>query len=88
MKIEYNRESRMMTVIVTHPVNNSESHFINKIEVFLNGEEILVHRIGKQDNEKYQFAGYLIPDANTGDTIAVEAYCNISGKLKEEIRVK
>lgn len=88
IKIEHNTQSRMLTVIVTHPVNNADSHFINKIKVFLNGEETLVHKISKQDNEKYQFAGYLIPGSIPGDTISVEAYCSVSGKLKKEIKVK
>jgi len=88
IKVEHNSESRMVTVIVTHPVSNAESHFINKVDVSLNGEKIIEHKISRQDNEKYQFAGYMIPDAKRGDMISVEAYCNVSGKLKEEIKVK
>ncbi len=88
IKIEYSRESRMMTVIVTHPVNNPEKHFINKIEVLLNGKEIIEHKISKQDNEKYQFSGYMVTDAKPGDVITVEAYCSVSGKLRKEIKVK
>lgn len=88
IKIEHNSQSRMMTVIVTHAVNNVEKHFINKIEISLNGKEIIEHKISKQDNEKYQFAGYMITDVKPGDVITVEAYCSVSGKLRKEIKVK
>ena len=88
IKVEHNSNARMLTVIITHPVSNSEKHFINKIDIWLNGEEVIEHKISKQDNNKYQFAGYMIPDAKPGDTITVEAYCNISGKLKKDIKVE
>ena len=88
IKIEHNNQSRMVTVIVTHAVNNVEKHFINKIEISLNGKEIIEHKISKQDNEKYQFAGYMITDVKLGDVITVEAYCSVSGKLRKEIKVK
>jgi len=88
IKIEHNSQSRMVTVIVTHAVNNVEKHFINKIEISLNGKEIIEHKISKQDNEKYQFSGYMITDVKPGDVITVEAYCSVSGKLRKEIKVK
>ncbi|NQT75195.1 MAG: hypothetical protein HQ566_01600 [Candidatus Omnitrophica bacterium] len=88
IKVEHSSESRMLTIIVTHPVKNVEKHFIKKIDIGLNGKEILSHKIKKQDNNEYQFAVYMIPDAKIVDRITVEAYCSISGKLKKEIDVK
>ncbi|MBU1006028.1 MAG: thiosulfate oxidation carrier complex protein SoxZ [Candidatus Omnitrophica bacterium] len=88
IKIEHSSASRMLTAIVTHSVSDPVKHFISKIDIWLNGKEVISHEISRQDNEKYQFAGYLIPDAKPGDTISVEAYCSISGKLRKDIKVK
>ncbi len=88
VNIEHSSELRMMSIVVAHPVSNSGKHFINKIIIWLNTEEIIQHKISAQDDNKYQSAAYMIPDAKTGDVIAVEAYCNISGKLKKEIKVE
>ncbi len=88
INIEHSSELRMISIVVAHPVSNSGKHFINKIIIWLNGKEILQHKIGAQDDNRYQSAAYMIPDAKAGDVIAVEAYCNISGKLKKEIKVE
>lgn len=88
VNIEYSEELRMVSIVVLHPVSNSGKHFINKIIIWLNTEEIIQHKIGAQDDNRYQSAAYMIPDAKAGDVIAAEAYCSISGKLKEEIKVE
>ena len=88
VNIEYSEELRMISIVIVHPVSNPEKHFINKIIVWLNEEEIIQHKISAQDDNKYQSAAYTIPDAKVGDIIALEAYCNVSGKLKEEIKVE
>jgi hypothetical protein len=53
----------------------------------LNGKEIIQHIISRQDNNTEQIVAYLVPDAKEGDVLGIEAYCNISGKLKKEIKV-
>lgn len=85
IKAEYNLQTRILTVIITHHVNNPGSHYIGKIDIWLNGKEIIEHKISKQDNNSSQFAVYMIPDAKSGDVIAVEGYCSINGKLRKEI---
>jgi len=87
IKAEYNAVTRILTIIITHPVSNAETHYISKVDVRLNGKEIIEHQISRQDNNGSQFAVYMVPDAKVGDTIAVEAYCSISGKLKKELKV-
>ena len=88
VNIEHSSELRIISIIVVHPVSNPGKHFINKIIVWLNGKEVIQHKISSQDDNRYQSAAYMIPDAKVGDIIAAEAYCNISGKLKKEIKVE
>ncbi len=85
IKIEYDAETRIVSAVIVHPVSNKEQHFINKVALWFNGEDVIKHKIGGQDNNRDQSAAYMIPGAKTGDKITIEAYCNISGKLKKEI---
>ncbi len=86
--ISYNPETKIVDAVINHPVAIPENHFIKKIDVGLNGKEIIEHQISRQDNNATQTVAYLIPDAKIGDTISIEAYCSISGKLEKEIRVE
>jgi desulfoferrodoxin (superoxide reductase-like protein) len=85
--INFDSESNMLQAIIVHNVSNPTEHFIKKVDIGLNGEEIIEHKISRQDNNETQIVYYLIPDAKPGDTISVEAYCSISGTLKKEIEV-
>lgn len=85
--ISFEPTSKILKAVITHNVSNPESHFIKKVDIVLNGQEIIEHKISRQDNPNTQIVIYLIPDAKLSDTISVEAYCSISGKLKKEIKV-
>ena len=87
IKITYNSKAKILTAVIMHNVSDVEKHFINKVDVTLNGKEIIEQSISQQDNNISQTVSYLIPDAKYGDTLSVEGYCNISGKLKKEITV-
>ena len=87
IKISYDSNTRMLRALIAHNVANVKSHFIKKVDVGLNEKEIIEHSISQQDNNTGQAVSYLIPDAKPGDTISVEAYCSVSGKLKKEIKV-
>lgn len=83
----YDNITKVLKAVITHPVSNPRKHFIKQVEVGLNGEKIIEHRISLQDNSTTQTVGYLIPDAKADDIISVEAYCSISGSLKREIKI-
>jgi hypothetical protein len=71
-----------------HNTSNPLSHYIKKVDIGLNGKEVIEHTLSKQDNNENQTVSYLIPDVKDGDLISVEGYCSISGKLQKEIIVK
>lgn len=85
--ISYDSLTKTLKAVITHQVSNPKTHFINKVDIGLNGQKIIEHQISLQDNNMAQAVSYLIPDAKTEDTVSVEAYCNISGKLKREIKI-
>ena len=88
IKITFDPASKMLTAIIYHNVSNTQAHFIKKVDVGLNDKEILSQQLSRQDNPETQTVSYRIPDAKPGDTLSVEAYCSISGKLEKEIKVQ
>ncbi len=85
--ITYDTATKTLKAVITHQVSNPDKHFINKVDIQLNGQEIIEHKISRQDNNASQTVSYLIPEAKSGDTVSIEAYCNISGKLEKEIKL-
>ncbi len=86
--IIYDKGTKMLEVVITHPVSNSEKHYIKKVDTAINGVEVIEQKISRQDNGTAQRAWYYIPDVKDGDVISVEGYCSIHGKLKKEITIE
>ena len=86
--ITFDPATKMVKAVIVHPVSNPQGHFIKKVDVGLNGKEIIEQQISRQDTTTEQSVCYLVPDAKPGDTISVEGYCSISGTLKKEIKIE
>ena len=87
IKITFDQKTKMLQAVIVHNTSNPVRHYIKKVDVGLNGKEILEHNISRQDNNQTQIVAYYIPDVKAGDMLSVEAYCSISGKLTKEIKV-
>ena len=88
IKITFDAKTKMLQAVIMHGVSNPRSHYIKKVDVGLNGKEIIELDFSRQDNNDSQTVIYLIPDVKDGDIISVEGYCSISGKLQKEVKVK
>ncbi len=88
IKITFDSQSKILTAVITHDIKDPAKHFINKVDVGLNGREIISQSISRQDNNTSQTVSYLVPDVKAGDTLSAEGYCNISGKLEKELRIE
>jgi len=86
--ITYDSQSKILKAVIVHNVSNPKAHYISKVDISLNGKDVIEHKISFQDNNLNQTVSYLIPDAKKGDILEVEAYCSISGKLTKEIKVE
>ena len=87
IKITFDAKTKMLTAVIMHNTSNPINHYIEKVDVGLNGKEIIAHVISREDNNESQTVVYLIPDVKDKDVISVEGYCSISGKLEKEITV-
>lgn len=88
IKITFDAKSKMLQAVIMHGVSNPLRHYIKKVDVGLNGKEIIELNFSRQENNNSQTVTYLMPDVKDGDIISVEGYCSISGKLQKEIKVK
>ena len=88
IKITFDPATKILTAVIMHNVANPLNHYIKKVDVGLNGKDIIEHTLSRQDNNESQTVRYLIPDAKEGDTLSVEGHCSILGELKKEITVK
>jgi desulfoferrodoxin (superoxide reductase-like protein) len=87
IKIQFDDKTKILTAVVEHRVSNPKTHFIYKVDIGLNGEEIQMLPFEKQETSASQTIKFAIPQAKKGDTLSVEGYCNLSGKLEKEITV-
>jgi len=87
IKIAFDPKTKMLTAVIMHNTSNPSSHYIRKVDIGLNGNEIIEYSLGRQENNESQTISYRIPEAKEGDTLSVEGYCSISGKLEKEIKV-
>jgi len=87
IKIQFDPATKLLTAVIEHRVSNPNSHYIKKVDIGLNGKEIKMLPFKKQGTSTKQTITALIPEAKRGDTLSVEGYCNLSGKLKKEIKV-
>ncbi|MFA5062610.1 MAG: hypothetical protein WC578_00865 [Candidatus Omnitrophota bacterium] len=87
IKITFDPATKMLAAVIMHNVADPLSHYIKKVDVGLNGKEIVELTFSRQGNNAIQAVTYLIPDVKNGDILSVEGYCSISGKLKKEIVV-
>jgi len=86
--VTFDPETRVVRATITHPVNNAGKHYIFKVDVAVNGVEIIEQKISRQSDPMQEKFVFRIPDIKAGDTITVEAYCNISGKSVGAVEVK
>ena len=83
---KFDNKKKELKAVVQHPVSNNNTHYINRIVVRLNGRQIIEQKFTRQDVRRNQTVQYLISDARGMDTLTIEAYCNMSGKLTKRIK--
>lgn len=85
IKISFNPNTKILNAVIYHDVANPVPHHIKEVDVYRNDKKILQQLISIQDNNETQTVSYLIPDVKSGDKLAVEAFCSLSGSLKKQI---
>ena len=61
IEVSLNRETKILAAKISHPVDNPSTHYIAKVDIALNGKEILSHEISRQDTETNRSCCILSP---------------------------
>lgn len=85
--IEYNLTEKTLSLIVNHDVKG-DNHYINYVEISLNGKAIIKQNSSKQFDSNVQKYVYLIPEMKENDKITILSRCNIFGNMKKEFILK
>ncbi len=86
--VSYDAPTKTVTAVIVHPVANPKSHYIEKVDVSVNGKEVEDKIFSSQENASEQTVSYELKDVKSGDVIGIEGYCNISGKKENTIIVQ
>ena len=88
IEADFDIEENLLRLVVSHDTKDASKHFVDKIEVKLNGEKIIEQEFASQQDKAVQEVIYRIIDAGVGDKIEIVAGCNISGKKKATLTVE
>ncbi|MBN2414616.1 hypothetical protein JXO52_02190 [bacterium] len=86
--LTFDAETHLLSVAFMHAVRNPADHFIDRVVISLNGEEIITQRANLQESEKGGAFVYKIFQAKPGDTLEVTLECVKGGKMKKTLEIK
>jgi len=84
--IETKVSGTQIDITVNHPVGDPNTHYIDKIEVFLNGIKVSEQSFKQQDGN-FQKTTVTVPSLKKGDAVEVSANCNRFGNLRKSTAV-
>ncbi len=86
VSLAYDSQNQSLNVTTTHVVSNPASHYVFKIAVQKNGEQVLTKEYTSQPTSSTFSYDYPI-NATKGDVLKATAYCSIAGSRSGEIKV-
>jgi len=87
MVLDYDLGTSELAVTITHESPAPTIHYINLVEIELNGELILSEEYSSQPTTDVFTYIYSLT-AEIGDVIAVTSYCNVQGAITKSITVR
>jgi len=85
--LDYNIDTKVLSVTITHSVSNPAKHYVDKIKIALNGELIKTFEYTSQpDNSTFTYQ-YSI-EAKDGDELKVKADCSYFGSRTVKLIVR
>ncbi|UCB58443.1 MAG: hypothetical protein JSV67_07530 [Thermoplasmatales archaeon] len=85
INLKYNFSTQNLDVEIIHPTLDSNSHYIYKVDIKVNGNLYLSEQYTNQPSNTFIYS-YII-EAEPGDEISVSAFCSLYGSLTETITI-
>ena len=84
--LDYDQETGQITVTVIHPTPSPDTHYIDRIEILVNGDMVLDAEPPRQGPKELTVT-YPIPRLNSKDQVIAVAFCNRWGEKRGEITI-
>jgi len=88
MDVSYDEQTSTLTINITHTTTNRTYHFINRIDILVNGRLAEEKTFGSQTSNTMQTYVTRLKNVRSGDSIQVKAYCNRRGQKTASITVE
>lgn len=86
MQLEYDSSSQTLQVTLTHDVSDVTTHYVYRIQITINGADIITKEYEGQPTDSQFTYTFQIP-VSPGDVIEVTAECNLGGSITERLEV-
>ncbi|MCU0640798.1 MAG: hypothetical protein MUC35_01775 [Candidatus Margulisbacteria bacterium] len=86
IKAAYDQKNQFLTITVAHQVGDPKSHYVNAVEVKLNGRQVLAQRFDHQYGDKQQLVIAFWPNLKSGTELEIKADCSRFGA--KNVRIK
>ncbi|MBW6515427.1 MAG: hypothetical protein K0B81_02275 [Candidatus Cloacimonetes bacterium] len=88
MNITFNEEELLLTIVIEHNVNNPGNHYIDQLTIQHGRNELVVHKMSRQDDNDSVTLVYRLPDVQSGMKLNIVASCNRIGRLTREFEIE
>ena len=86
VELFYDLEVEELTVIVSHSSGNPDTHYVNRIEISVNGARVLTEE-PPAENDPIVTIDLAAFELDEGDIISVRAFCSRAGDLAKQVVV-
>ncbi len=84
----YSAQNQTVSISFDHPVENPSEHFIEGVEIRLNGRMIISQVNTAQDSETGGSFIYKIPNLRKNDVLMITLICSRAGKKTATMKMK
>lgn len=88
MEISFDQEEGVLTIVALHNVGNPGNHYVDQVTISQESNQLIVHKISKQDDNDKVTLIYRIPDTESGMKLNIVVSCNRIGKLSREFTIE
>jgi hypothetical protein len=84
---EYNSRNSILTLTITHPVENTQNHYIKQVIVKKDLNEVFKQVFDSQFNKKVQIVKIMVPGLKNHAKLYAEATCCIYGTKGVDLNI-
>ncbi len=87
MTLGYDAMNEEITVMVSHSSGNPSAHYVDRLEIVVNGD-LMLNEIPEPQNDPALVIPVGALEFKSGDVVSVRAFCNRGGDIIREIVIE